>query len=200
MAKIERKSIAEIRKEEIILAFINVVAEKGFSKATTREIAKAADCSLGMLHHYFKNKDQMIRESMDYTIAAYKIDFDKMISDYDTAEDQLKAFINSLIELDAFNIAWAKIFHEFRASTKIDPENIIVILKYHDQDKAFIGNIIKRGIESGEFKDNIQESTIDMILGSAYGILSLWFIDQNTVSLKEMGKQHSEMVINFLRR
>ena len=76
MVKTDKKSIAEIRKEEILHAFINVVAEKGFSKATTREIAKAADCGLGMLHHYFKSKEQMIRECMDYTIEAYRVDFE----------------------------------------------------------------------------------------------------------------------------
>jgi len=175
------------------------VAEKGFSKATTREIAKAADCSLGMLHHYFKNKEQMIRESMDYTIAAYKTDFAQMMSEHNTAEDQLKAFINSMIELDGFDMAWFKIFHEFRSSAKVDPEYVEIILKYHNQDKVCIGDILKRGFDSGEFKSKPLNSTINMILGSAYGIVDLWLVAPESVSLKAMGEQFLEMVIEYLK-
>jgi len=67
-----RKSIAEIRKEEIIEAFFKVVSEKGFAKATIREVANVAGCNHGMLHHYFENKEAIIESAVEHVMTVYR--------------------------------------------------------------------------------------------------------------------------------
>jgi len=48
------------RKAQIIDAAARVFAEKGFHRATTREIAKAADVSEGTIYNYFDSKDDLL--------------------------------------------------------------------------------------------------------------------------------------------
>jgi len=48
------------RKAQILDAAATVFSQKGFERATTREIAAAADVSEGTLYNYFKNKRDLL--------------------------------------------------------------------------------------------------------------------------------------------
>ncbi len=50
----------EQTRARIIAAAMRCVAEVGYSKATIREIAKAADMTSGSLYHYFPNKSELL--------------------------------------------------------------------------------------------------------------------------------------------
>ena len=59
-----RKHLTEARKAQILDAAAKVFAEKGFHRATTREIASAAGVSEGTIYNYFDSKDALIVEIM----------------------------------------------------------------------------------------------------------------------------------------
>jgi AcrR family transcriptional regulator len=51
----------EQTRRRIITAAMRCVAEVGYSQATIREIARAADMTSGSLYHYFPNKSELLR-------------------------------------------------------------------------------------------------------------------------------------------
>jgi len=51
----------EQTRRRIIAAVMRCVAEVGYSRATIREIARAADMTSGSLYHYFPNKSELLR-------------------------------------------------------------------------------------------------------------------------------------------
>ena len=57
-ARLERRRAA--RREQILDAAARVFAEKGFHRATTREIAEAADVSEGTIYNYFASKNDLL--------------------------------------------------------------------------------------------------------------------------------------------
>ena len=52
---------AEERRQSIVDAAVQVIAEEGLARATTRRIAERADAPLGALHYCFRNKDELIQ-------------------------------------------------------------------------------------------------------------------------------------------
>lgn len=54
-------AIGEQTRLRIITAAMRCVAEVGYSQATIREIARAADMTSGSLYHYFPNKSALLR-------------------------------------------------------------------------------------------------------------------------------------------
>jgi AcrR family transcriptional regulator len=54
-----RKRERETRRHQIMVAAKNVFYQKGFSKSTMEDIARAAELSPGTLYLYFKNKDEL---------------------------------------------------------------------------------------------------------------------------------------------
>lgn len=61
-----RKSIAEERRTQIIQAFYRCTVSRGAARASIRNIACEANVSPSTLHHYFKNREEIIEESVVY--------------------------------------------------------------------------------------------------------------------------------------
>jgi AcrR family transcriptional regulator len=54
----------EARKDEILQATWRVIARDGLSRTTVRAIAREADCSLGILSHYFDDKMDILASAL----------------------------------------------------------------------------------------------------------------------------------------
>lgn len=57
--------IAEERREQIIDAAMRVFAEKGFARATNRDIAHEAGITSGLIYYYFKSKEDLLRAALE---------------------------------------------------------------------------------------------------------------------------------------
>lgn len=55
-----RERRAEERRQQILEAAARVFADKGYHRATTREIAEAADLAEGTIYNYFAGKDDLL--------------------------------------------------------------------------------------------------------------------------------------------
>ncbi|BBZ72810.1 hypothetical protein MPRS_39030 [Mycobacterium paraseoulense] len=55
----------EQTRARIIAAAMRCVAEKGYSRTTIREIARAADMTSGSLYHYFPNKSELLDAAVE---------------------------------------------------------------------------------------------------------------------------------------
>jgi AcrR family transcriptional regulator len=62
MAKRGRKSIAAERRAQILDAFHICAVRKGLARASLREVAEEAGVPVSNLHHFFKNRDEMLSE------------------------------------------------------------------------------------------------------------------------------------------
>ena len=60
-----RDLLVAARREQILRAATRVFAEKGFSRATTREVAREAGVSEGTIYNYFEDKDALLIAIMD---------------------------------------------------------------------------------------------------------------------------------------
>jgi AcrR family transcriptional regulator len=55
-----REQLIEARRDQILEAAVGVFADKGFHRATTKEIASAAGVSEGTIYNYFENKADLL--------------------------------------------------------------------------------------------------------------------------------------------
>jgi AcrR family transcriptional regulator len=55
-----RDLLVRARRDQIVEAATRVFAEKGFHRATTREVARAAGVSEGTIYNYFADKDALL--------------------------------------------------------------------------------------------------------------------------------------------
>lgn len=90
-----RKSQRVQRRGELILAFAEVLADVGYSGATTLAVAERAGMSPGLIHHHFKNKDEMLDELLTYLVLRFRVRLMESES-----EDLLENYVNGALRLD----------------------------------------------------------------------------------------------------
>ena len=71
-----KEQMAEARRRQILMGAAQVFAEKGFHKATTKQIAKAGGVSEGTIYNYFKNKRELLVAMIDSSTS--KVSFAEM--------------------------------------------------------------------------------------------------------------------------
>jgi AcrR family transcriptional regulator len=57
--------VVEDRREQIIDAAMRVFAQKGFARATNRDVAREAGITTGLIYYYFKSKEDLLREALE---------------------------------------------------------------------------------------------------------------------------------------
>lgn len=69
-----RRKNADARRDEIIRATTAVVADLGYADATLTEITQRAGISKGLLWHYFRDRDDLMRQAIDHLVARLRTD------------------------------------------------------------------------------------------------------------------------------
>lgn len=61
-----RREPAEKRKEALVLATLDLIAEGGVRSATVRAIAARAEVTQGLIRHYFASKEDLVMAAYEY--------------------------------------------------------------------------------------------------------------------------------------
>lgn len=104
-----RKSVQEEKRIRILEALNACLQEKSFDQTSIKDIARAAGVNHGLLHYYFKSKEDILINYIDYVILHYKGLFAAWLGDRDlngVDEKQVVewvfAFMNERITLNRY--------------------------------------------------------------------------------------------------
>ena len=67
-----RDAIKEVRREQLMVATIDVIARKGFSELTLADVAETAKLSNGIVNFYFKSKDALLAATLAHMVGEYQ--------------------------------------------------------------------------------------------------------------------------------
>lgn len=158
------------REEEILEAAVKIFSDKGYSAATTSEIAKEAGVAEGTIFRYFKTKKDILTKVMVkmVTVMGEKIMTKRLNEIFENSKHLSERELLKYLLKDRLSIAF-KYFDMVKV--------VLTEIQYHeDLKEAFVNNIImkgkdiltlyfKEGIDKGIFKDIDINITIRSMLG-----------------------------------
>jgi AcrR family transcriptional regulator len=96
-----RAQLIEARRAQILDAAAQVFAEKGFSRATTKEIADVARVSEGTIYNYFGSKHDLLLGIADYLISSAMSQTMSELANLDVAASDASAYIDAIMRNSA---------------------------------------------------------------------------------------------------
>ncbi len=87
------KTSAEDKRTQILEALNLCLQAKPFDKTSIKDIARAAGVNHGLLHYYFKSKEDILLHYIDHVITRYKSMFVEWLSQKDTEKTDPKVLI-----------------------------------------------------------------------------------------------------------
>ena len=151
---VKDESLIAIRREQMIQGAIKLFKEKGFHRATTREIAKAAGFSIGTLYEYIRTKEDVLYLVCD---SIYKQSMESL-ANFDlkagTVEDLKAAIREYFLQVDGMLDELTIMYQETKSLAK---EAQIYVFNKEFEIVAVIERLLKRCVQSGEISMTDQQ-------------------------------------------
>lgn len=109
------------RREDLILATLDCIAESGIQGATVRQIALRAGVTGGLIRHYFAGKDQMLQEAYRKVMAGMTEIAIAAAAEGETARDRLRHFIIANVTPPVTDPRTLSLWAAFISHIQIDP-------------------------------------------------------------------------------
>ena len=142
----------ERRREALIAAALDLIAEGGPAAATVRAIADRAGVTPGLIRHYFDSKDHLTREAYRAMMAAMQADNAAVLeaAPPDPAA-RLAAFVAAALRppvMDPHRMGlWAGFIHQVRSDPDMAAVHAETYLRYRDLLESLIAAIGHNDLE-----------------------------------------------------
>ena len=162
-------------KRRIFKTAIKLFAEKGFDNAGIEEITAVSGVAKGSLYYHFETKEEIFDTLLDSGFKLLSNSIEIKFRHRETAEDKLKAIIQILMKV-------VVLYEEFMSvvisNSLVENERGQKCQKAVDDLCIQIADVLKEGMEKGEFKKHNPEMLAYLIFGSAYST-ALYRISKN---------------------
>ena len=175
----ERKAESERR---IMRAAIELFAKQGYVKTTLIEIGKSAGYTGGLVTHRFGSKEGLLQAVVKSTVSRFIEDQIRPAiegSHVSSAEEALRNYVDTY-----FNEVFVRESHikalyvVMGEALGAVPEIKPAIAKLNKQARGIIASIVKRGVKSGEFRDDIDpDASAVLISGLLRGVVNQYLMD-----------------------
>jgi AcrR family transcriptional regulator len=176
-------------RQRIIEAAITIAAQSGFAQATTKEIAREADCSEGIIYHYFASKHELFLAVIKENTEEFLRQLKEEVEAGETARDRLEKVVDFHFRYFTGKIHIFQILFGKSGDAMVPFPYVLktIILPY----SRFIEHIVTRGMHAGEFHSVQPNLLASNLLGMMqFNIIKLHFgVKDNSVEdIKDMVK------------
>lgn len=166
------ESRGKLQQKHIAGVVYDLIAERGIENVTMRQIAEAANVSLGTITYHFRSKEELIATALELGYA--------LPDDWDQYKGspaaQLRRIALSYIEQMRANRWWRFWINSVAMSTR-DSGLQMIQSKRFDKQRRFWIRLIAEGQKAGEIKPDIPvEETADRMLVEVHGRIILQLV------------------------
>lgn len=198
-AKRQKRSIVIDKRKEIISAAIDVFAKKGYNKSNIMEVAEKAGVATGTVYLYFKNKDDLLLQSMKTMMDVNLAEIKKKVSVEKKAIDKLYMFFYHQIEVFTKKPSMARfLVVELRQSEEFYKKHPSYN-PYHDYHD-FVVELFEQAVKEGTTIAYNSETICCILLGTMNAVLTQWLIHPESTDLEALTKEVRAVLHNGMKK
>jgi AcrR family transcriptional regulator len=169
----EQSVAVEDKRRHLLDAAVRVFARKGFHASRVGDIAEEAGVAHGLLYHYFESKDQVLEAVFHENWSVLLARIERVEETDEPAAEQLRHIAAIVLRTwlhvpDVVRV----VIREFGRSPELT-ERIGEL----SQPRQAIQRVIARGIERGEFRQDIDPRfAATVVYGSIDELLTVWVL------------------------
>ncbi len=192
----EKSSAVEDKRRQLLDAAVRVFARKGFHASRVGDIAEEAGVAHGLLYHYFKSKDEVLQ-------AVFQENWSLLVARIESVEETDEPAADQLRHISAIVLrTWLHlpdvvrvVVQEFGRSPEL-AERIGELTLPIDA----LQRVIARGIESGEFRRDIDPTfAATVVYGSIDELLTGWVLGRLPAGEEDVAKAEQTLFEVTLR-
>ncbi len=171
------KQIALLRKRQITGAAYEIIAEKGYYNFTMMDIAKRAGVSSGLIHHYFKDKENMLVTLLREMQQNVRATTEQAIQEVTDPKEKLEVFMDRAFALVETQREYLYVTYDFLTQIKFNERMQRIMSKLYRGYRETMVEILREGKTSGVFKAVDEHYTASLFVSIMLGIELQYVID-----------------------
>ena len=186
------------RKEQILDAALYVIVQNGYHQSRMDDIVSTSGLSKGAIYWYYKSKKDIYLDLVNHWVIRYSNSLLKLPQEDISSGEHLKNLFETFFNQFEKDPIVFKALLEFWSLAGRDTDFKIKLEKVTQNFIHYIESIIKKGVESGEFKQvnpNIAAMSIMVVIE---GISWFTLFEKNSVSAKEYTDTVFEFILSGL--
>jgi TetR/AcrR family transcriptional regulator, cholesterol catabolism regulator len=186
------------RKEQVIRSAAELFKEKGYAASSMRDLAQKLGIEAASLYSHIKSKEEILQTLCFDMATEFRASLDKVEKQKISAREKLSMGIIGHVHVMAKDLTASAVFmNEHRHLSQPYLRDFLLLrINYINRFKA----IIEEGVQSGEFKKNIDTKLAVMTLFSSLNWMPLWYSPKGSIEPKELGQQLADMLVNGLKQ
>ncbi|WP_101757710.1 TetR/AcrR family transcriptional regulator [Oceanicoccus sp. KOV_DT_Chl] len=170
-----RKLNHAVRRDEIAAAAAEFIAYKGLEALTTRALAASMGCTIGVLSHYFSNKNQIILAAFNWADSRIDQRIAEAVSDQLSIDDFLPV-IRAALPFDVETDMHWRVRFALYASTLINVDELQEQQEKMQYLRVWITELIQGLQDNNEIRADVSAEDVasvifDLIIGAAQNLL-----------------------------
>lgn len=176
----KRQKAALETKQKLVTAAKMLILERGFNNFNVSDITEKAGVAKGSFYTYFKHKEEIIEEVTHQNIFPLR---DRILEFKGNVADKISHYLcQAMLQIAEYGLVSAQNWLRLG----MEPGNICVLKKMH-LDIDVLEGILKSGIQSGEFREDVPiESIKHCIVAEFYGAVVVWCISNGSVNAMDI--------------
>ena len=189
-----RKSIAPQRRQQIVEALFQCLADKGHESVTVKDIAERAGLHYGVIHYYFKSKDDIVTALAESIISKYDRLLSERTESIESASEKLQTALAFLVDEFIFNRRLNRVFYNL---VQMAYEKKTVRTALRKQLHAYRGSVeevLREGVRNGEFKVSDPAQSAVMMVALIEGVALQWVIEPKALDRDKVRRSIEETI------
>jgi AcrR family transcriptional regulator len=165
----------DARRQEVAIAAAHIIAEQGLEALTTRNLAKTMNCSIGVLSHYFANKNEIVMAALCWADIRIDDRLNGAIAENATLDQYANVIMSSLPLTKESDLEW-RVRLNLAAYSLTHPElkeSQRLLLEQREAKILSLITVLQQSdlIRSDLSAFTITRNAIDFVTGIAYNLL-----------------------------
>lgn len=151
-ARTARKRLQPAERRVMILEeALRLFATRHFSVVTVRDIALVCGINVGLLYHYFDNKDDLVRCALGHAIEQLMAGYEERRAAGAEPLTEILAWLDIHMELAPTLAQMVKLMSDYASSGLRDDELDGLIAGFYGREKQLLEGALGRGVAGGQF-------------------------------------------------
>lgn len=169
------EQIKDERRSQILLSALKIFTRKGFSATKMSDIAKDTGISYGLVYHYFKSKDDIYTELIEYAISSIGKVIEDTKKNVEQPIDQIRHItvrvFDSVEHKEASGYYYILVMNAITCEAK--PVSASEIIKESIDRLKMLSDIISEGQKKGQIREGNPMELAFTCFSAVIGLASL---------------------------
>ncbi|MBU2550100.1 MAG: TetR family transcriptional regulator C-terminal domain-containing protein [Proteobacteria bacterium] len=184
-----KSDVMDLRRSQLLQAAHRVVSTKGSSKLTIKDVAREANFSNGLIHYYFKNKEDLLLALFKETQGRLQKAFTEALAESDDPRDKLLVFLEHAFGLRENARDHLYVLFDFLSQAKHNERIRNLKRKLYQNFRGECAAILYEGMAKGLFHPVDVEYASTKIIAQIHGLMVEYEIDEAAFDYHEYSRR-----------